>query len=130
MISRFLVFLCVSVLSVSTFAQVQQVKDDPAAVIGVGKHFEIAHSEFIDIIVESTNDVLGYVKSAQEKITINIAKPNATVYETSITVRNLTPGETYYLTKNGSTETIIVGETGTHAMDLDLSIPQKMLITK
>ncbi|HEX2957952.1 MAG TPA: hypothetical protein VHO70_14050 [Chitinispirillaceae bacterium] len=127
MFPRLISFLFALSLSSATFAQIQEVPDS-AAVTGVGKIFEIKTSDFLNITVESTNDVFGYVQSILHEITINIAKPEPQIQSTTLTVKNLEPQKSYNLVKNGNSEVMTSDENGSYTFEVDLSLPQKIQI--
>lgn len=125
--SRLIALIFVLSLTSMVFGQLHQVPDS-SAVTGLGKVFEITNSQFLNITVESSNDIFAYVQSIPQQITINAAKPKPEILSTILTIRNLIPEKNYYLTKNGNTETIVTDKDGVYACDLDLSMPQKILI--
>jgi hypothetical protein len=128
MISRLIAFLFLSSFSSAALAQVSE-NQDSSAVTGVGKVFEITTSEFINVTVESSNDVFAYVQSVPQQITINVAKPAPELNSTTLTIKNLAPETTYKLIKNGIMEEIVADQSGIYSFELDLTLPQKMLIT-
>ena len=126
--SRLITVLFLLALSSTAFSQIQQIPDS-SAVTGVGTVFEITNSDFVNVTVESSNNVFAYVQSFEQQITINIAKPAPEILSTSLMVRNLAPETTYTLIKNGRVEEIVTDESGAYACEVDLSLPQKMIIT-
>lgn len=128
MVLRLIVVLFLFSCSSSVFAQIQEVPDS-AAVTGVGKVFEVKNSPFINVTVESSNDVFGYVQSLDQEISINIAKPVPELLSTVLTIKNLAPATSYNLIKNGMLNSIMTDEAGTYQCEVDLSLPQKIQIT-
>lgn len=128
MFPRLFTLLFVLSLSSVTFAQVQQVPDS-SAVTGLGTYFEINNSTFLNIIVESSENVFGYVQSIPQEIKINVAKPDAEIQSTLLTIRNFTAQTSYNLIKNGIPEVITSDERGNYTFEVDLSLPQTIQIT-
>jgi hypothetical protein len=128
MVSRLIVFLFALSLSSTVFAQVSEMPDS-SAVTGVGKVFAITTSDYLNVTVESSNDIFAYIQSVPQQVTINVAKPQPEILSTTLTIRNLTPETSYTLIKNGSTEVIVSDDAGVYVCVLDLALPQKMQIT-
>ena len=127
MISRLIAIMFLCSCTSSLFAQISEVPDS-SAVNGVGKIFTITNSEFINVTVESTSEIFGYVQSIPQKIVINVAKPVPEINATTLTVKNLAAESTYFLVKEGTIEEIVTDENGTYSFDADLAQPAKYLI--
>lgn len=127
MISRLIAVLFLISVASTVTAQIVEVPDS-SAVNGVGKVFQITNSEFINVTVESSNDVFGYIQSIPQQIIINVAKPSPEILTTTLTVSNLVPETNYMLIKNGAFEDIVTDEAGKYVFEVDLSQPQKMMI--
>lgn len=128
MFSRLIGFLFVLTISSSAIGQVTEVPDS-SAVTGVSHLFEITNSAFLNVAVESTQEIFAYIKSVPQEILLNIAKPKPEIQSTTLTIKNLVPETRYNLTRNGETEIIVTDELGAYVCEVDLSQPQKMLIT-
>jgi hypothetical protein len=128
MFPRFFALIIAFSLSSVTFAQVHEVPDS-SAVTGVGTYFKINSSAFLNIIVESSENVFGYVQSIPQEITINVAKPDADIQSTVLSIRNLTAQTSYNLIKNGIQEVITSDDRGNYTFEVDLSLPQTIQIT-
>lgn len=127
MFPRLFTLLFALSFSSATFAQIQEVPDS-SAVTGVGKSFEIKTSSFLNITVESTQEVFGYVQSIPREITINVAKPEPQIQSTFLTIKKLSPRTSYNLIKNGIAEIITTDDNGNYSFEADLSLPQKIQI--
>jgi hypothetical protein len=124
-----ILFLSVFALSSSVFAQIHEIPDS-AVTTGLGKIFQVTSSEFLNVTVECSDSVYAYVQSVPQQVMINVAKPIPELQSTTLTVKNLISETTYNITKNGSTDLIITDKSGTYICDIDLSLPQKILITQ
>ena len=128
MASRLTALLFLFSLTAATFAQVQELPDS-SAVTGVGTTFAITNSDFINVTVESSSNVFAYVQSSGRQISINVAKPEPALLSTTLTIKNLTPETAYNLITNGRLESIVSDESGTYTVNVDLSLPQNLVIT-
>ena len=127
MISRFIISCFIFAISTAAIAQIHQVPDS-SAVNGVGTIFEITNSEYINVTVESSDDVFAYVQSMNQAITINVAKPVPELLSTTLTIKNLSPETSYNFVKNGRHEVITTDEAGVYECTVDLALPQKIQI--
>jgi hypothetical protein len=127
MFPRFFSLIFALSLSSVIFAQIHEIPDS-SAVTGIGKIFAVQNSNFLNIVVESTVDVFGYVQSIPQEITINVAKPEPQIQSTVLTVKKLIPQTSYNLIENGSTEVITTDDSGNYTFEVDLSLPQKIQI--
>ncbi|MBN1759503.1 MAG: hypothetical protein JW863_14335 [Chitinispirillaceae bacterium] len=128
MVARLIAGLFLLSLSSSAIAQIQEIPDS-AAVTGIGNVFEVTTSDFINVRVESSNDIFAYVQSFGQQISINVAKPNPEILSTILNIKNLSPETEYNLVTNGRLETIVSDESGTYTVEVDLSLPKNLVIT-
>jgi hypothetical protein len=116
-------------LSSLIFAQVREIPDS-SATTGLGKIFQVTSSQYLNVTVECADSVYAYVQSNSQQVMINVAKPIPELVSTTLIIKNLLPETAYIITKNGNNDLIKTDKSGTYSFDIDLALPQKILVTQ
>jgi hypothetical protein len=116
-------------LSSLIFAQVREIPDS-SATTGLGKIFQVTSSQYLNVTVECADSVYAYVQSNSQQVMINVAKPIPELVSTTLIIKNLIPETAYIITKNGNNDLIKTDKSGTYSFDIDLALPQKILVTQ
>jgi parallel beta-helix repeat protein len=89
---------------------------------GIGTYFELTDSEYLNVFIQSSEEITILLESVPEMISINIESP---ADSTTLTIGNFEPNKSYYKFEDSyKNETVfITNEEGTYTYVQDLSQP-------
>ncbi|MDH3628012.1 MAG: PxKF domain-containing protein [Acidobacteriota bacterium] len=100
----------------------------PGEVFGTGFHFEITNSDYLDVVLDSTEEVDVRLHAMGEMIIVSVAAASGAT-STELTISGLAPNTTYYLRDDGpEAETFISDANGSHVLTQDLAEPRLLMI--
>lgn len=101
----------------------------PGKIVGIGTHFEIKDSEYLNITLKSTEEIKIVLESIPRLISLDISSSTDAV-STDLTISGLKPNKTYYKYQDSyKNETVFISdENGSHSWTQDLIEPHHIWI--
>lgn len=122
----FLISIVVLLIAAPCFAE--EISEDfliPGRIEGNGIYFEIKNSEYLNIILKSTEEIKIFLESTPKMISLNIEVVNNIIDYTELKIEGLEPNKTYYKYEDSyKNEAVFISdETGGYSWEQDLSQP-------